>query len=487
MAEARRDKTRAAPLESDAESLFVPRIVVAGTGSGVGKTSITLGLIAALRRRGHKVAAFKIGPDYLDVTHLTRACGGPAYNLDGWMTDHDYVRDLFFRKTRGADIGVVEGAMGFYDGLSPISPEGSAAEVARILNAPVILTLHAHGVARSVAAMVKGYASLEPDAQIAGVIANHCGSVRHGEMLRQTLDHYRLPRLLGAIPRNAAPSLAGRHLGLVTATRDTLPDATLEAWADAVDQFVDVEALLGVARSARPLAHTGAQPSRNAAPASLRLGLALDDAFHFYYQDNLEELEVAGCAIVPFSPLTDARLPPDLDALYLGGGYPELFAERLSANESMVRDVRDFANGGGAVYAECGGLMYLSRGIELTSGARVPMTGVIPLWTRMRDKLKSLGYVEVQLREDGFLGRAGTAFRGHEFHYSEVIEDRSAREGWRPPYSARARRTDGPLAVGFMKGRVTASYVHAHFASRPHCVRAFTDYIAGARSTRESL
>lgn len=472
----------------------VPILLIAGAGSGVGKTSLTLGLAAALRRRGLVIQTFKVGPDYLDPTHLARASGRACYNLDGWMTGRDYVRRLASTKSQDADLAIVEGVMGLYDGASPSAPAGSTAEIARWLNAPVLLVLNAHGAARSLAAIVHGFATFPGAPRIAGVIANHTGSPRHGELLRQALDSLPArppPLFLGGIPRGAFPELAGRHLGLVAATAKSLPQPVLAALADACEKHLDLAAILRLLKAGQkirrlkgltpaspqprnaPISNTR-EPDRAPAktpragrkpPQSIRMGLAQDAAFHFHYPDNLELLENAGIILCPFSPLKDRKLPAGIGGVWLGGGYPEEHAAELAGNRAMLAAIRKFAGGGGAVYAECGGLMYLADSLADRAGKVWPMAGVIPIRVRMLSKYKRLGYAAVQLKADCLLGRAGTRLRGHEFHYSEVAGARRP-AGWPPAYTVTYR--DGRSSdEGYCRGRILAGYVHLHLASRP--------------------
>ncbi|MBT3290304.1 MAG: cobyrinate a,c-diamide synthase, partial [Victivallales bacterium] len=331
-------------------------IVVAGTASGVGKTSLTLGIARALSRRGLRVQTFKVGPDYLDPTHLSLASGRPCYNLDGWMTSLDYLRSLVSRLSLGADICVVEGVMGLYDGAEPDGLAGSTAEVAIALGAPVLLVCNAHGMARSLAAVVKGYAEFVPEVQVAGVLGNRVGSSRHVEWLNAALCEAHLGPLVGAVPRGAFPELKSRHLGLVSADPVSMPDQIFETLGDVVEKNVDLDRLIEMAGGTLPqadLADTHTPPSKT------RIGVAQDRAFHFYYPDNLDMLRAAGAQLVPFSPLHDQVLPEDLGGIILGGGYPEEFGQELAANGSMRRAIKQFADCGRPIYAECGGLMYL--------------------------------------------------------------------------------------------------------------------------------
>jgi cobyrinic acid a,c-diamide synthase len=478
--------------------------VIAGASSGIGKTSIALGIVRALAGRGLRVRTFKVGPDFLDPTYLARASGRTCYNLDGWMTSRDYVRDLFARATAGADLAVVEGVMGLFDGASPTDLSGSTAEIALWLGAPVVLVVNAHGAVRSLAAVVKGFASFEPSLTVAGVIANQSGSERHAQWLRESLAAANLPPLLGAVPSGALPALPSRHLGLVTADANALPDGAMDELARACAKHLDLDTLLHLAGG--DAASEATEPPRAAAlglgegtaPFAARLSeppdagndgeegnalrrrrcriaVARDEAFHFYYGDNLEVLRDLGAELAEFSPLRDRQLPPGAGAVYLGGGYPEVHAEALSANSAMREAIAGHARRGGAIYAECGGLMYLARGLTTLDGRRHEMAGVLPVETAMLKRLAALGYVEADAC-DGTLwsggGSAGT-LRGHEFHYSHIVADESAREGWGPAYRLRRGRADACQAEGFARGAVLASYVHVHFASRPGRVEQF--------------
>ena len=448
-----------------------PRIVIGGTESGVGKTSLTLALVAALRRRGSRVQTFKVGPDFLDPSYLAVASGRPCYNLDGWMMGRDYVEKLFARTTADADIAVIEGVMGLFDGAEADNLEGSTAEIASWLRAPVILVADVYGMARSLAAVVKGFATFERKVRVAGVIANHCGSVPHGIMLAEALQASYLPPMVAAMPRGSLPELPSRHLGLVTADSRNLPPQTLEALADAFEHYSAISEIVNMACSA-PFLYVE-PPERKGLAERVRLGVARDAAFHFYYRDLFDELEDSGCTIVRFSPVEDRSLPDRLDALYLGGGYPEEMAAELSANEPMLAAVREFADSGHPIYAECGGLMYLCRDLETVEGKRYPQAGLLPAATKMHRGLQALSYVDVTLKNDSLWGRAGANVRGHEFHHSTLAASPAGIDGWRSVYSVRKRRADTPVEEGFQKGNILASYLHLHLPSRPAALEYF--------------
>lgn len=444
----------------------IPRIVIAATSSGSGKTSLACTLTAALVRRGLRVQTFKAGPDYLDPTHLAAASGRPCYNLDSWMTSREYVLSLFERQAATADIALIEGVMGLFDGRDSDRDAGSTAQIARWLEAPVLLVVNVHGMARSLGALVKGFATFDERVRIGGVIANRCGSLRHGDMLAEVLRVNDLPPLVAAIPRNSLPQLPSRHLGLVRAAPDT---TRVEEWADFPRANDVLDAVQQIAASAGPLSQVSGVLTTPPLRHRIRLGIAQDDAFHFYYPDNLEALQQQGAELVFFSPLQDQRLPDHLDALYIGGGYPEIHAAVLAENTAMLAAVRQFAASGRIIYAECGGLMYLARGIEDDHGQRHRLAGILPAWTRLSSRLQVLGYVDVTFTADTLWGTAGQTLRGHEFHYSEMLIP----PDWPTVYEAHYTRHRLPKAEGFQKGNILVSYIHLHWASHPAATARF--------------
>jgi cobyrinic acid a,c-diamide synthase len=468
---------------SDDPKHTIPRLVVAGTSSGVGKTTTTVALCGALRARGLDVALFKCGPDYLDPTYHRRAAGRPAQTLDSWMMGRDAMMSTFVSAARGADVALVEGMMGLFDGESPTGERGSTAEIAKWLGAPVLLVLDASGVARSVAAMVAGFAGFDPALSIAGVVCNRVGGPGHVGLLRQA---QKSPPIWGGLRGDSRLSFPERHLGLRTADEKAVPDALLAGWAAEAEAGIDLDAVLSVARSA-PLIAAPSVPSAHGTLASTegrrcRIGIAFDDAFHFYYDENLRLLERAGAELVRFSPLDDGDLP-SVDGIYIGGGYPEVFGARLAENQRMRAAVSAFVDRGGVVYAECGGLMYLSAAIETLDGTRHPMVGVIPQTAVMSPRLEAIGYVDVETRLRTPLGPAGVSFRGHQFRYSR-LEDR-AEAGVSADvalaYSVRPRSGVPAVEEGFVRGNLLASYVHGHWASNPEIASNLVETCIGAR------
>ncbi len=440
-----------------------------------------MALAAALRGRGFRVQTFKVGPDFLDPSYLTLASGRPCYNLDGWMTNKTYVQGLFSRVSHDADFVLIEGVMGLFDGAGPSTLEGSTAEIARWLEAPVLLVVNAHGMAGSLAALIKGYADFDPSINVAGVIANQCGSVSHGALLSDSLKAAFLPMLVGAVPRQAFPELKSRHLGLVTAETDSLTKEMLDEFIRTIELYCSIDEILRIAGSTPPIDRR--VPERRAAEKRLRVGIAFDRAFHFYYQDLFDEMEDQGCELIRFSPIEDNVLPEGLHALYFGGGYPEEHADALSANGGMLEAVRGFAAANRPVYGECGGLIYLSRTLETPDGKRYPMAGLLPSDTRMLDKKKSLGYVEVTLKTSSLWGQAGSDFRGHEFHYSELVqnplEHSTGNSDWEAAYVMKRRRSGIVTDEGFQRMRVLASYAHLYLASQPEAIKHFISACGG--------
>src|ERR1700676_1613588 len=399
----------------------IPRVVVAATGSGVGKTTVAVALIGALRARGFKVAPFKCGPDYLDPTYHERAAGVRSHNLDGWMMDRDAVIATFARASADADVAVIEGMMGLFDSATPTGDEGSTAQIAKWLDAPVLLVTDASGVARTIAAVAQGFARFDPAVRVAGLICNRLGGRGHLVLLRADGPEV---QICGGFPASADLAFPERHLGLLMADESNVPQRLLDGWSRLAAQWLDLDAIVAIARSAPALELDRASDVKQVDSSSrprCRIGLAHDAAFHFYYEDNLNRLRSLGGEIVSFSPIDERELP-EVDGLYFGGGYPEAYARELSSNAAMLTAIRSFALRDGLIYAECGGLMYLTDAIRTLDGERWPMAAIIPGVAVMSDRLQAIGYVEVETRADSILGPAHTRFRGHQFRHS-TLED----------------------------------------------------------------
>ncbi|HDQ39835.1 MAG TPA: cobyrinate a,c-diamide synthase [Desulfonatronum sp.] len=453
----------------------IPGLVIAGTHSGCGKTQVALALAAALMVRGFRVQGFKVGPDFIDPSHMTAVTGRATHNLDGWMLSRDTVLELFQRRDDGSDFCLVEGVMGLFDGASGREETGSTAQMAKWLGLPVVLVVDARSQGRSVAALVRGFRDFDPDLRLAGVMFTKVGGPEHARILREAMRAY-LPELpcLGCLPRRPDLALPSRHLGLHTA-RDVDWGAqqrkTLSAW---IERDADVPDLLVLAKTRiDPLPGAGAGATgvnqNNARPVMIRLAVALDRAFCFYYQENLDLLRRAGAELAFFSPLADKDLPRDVQGLYLGGGYPELHASKLSANESMRACVLRAARSGMPMYAECGGFLYLLSDLQDLEGRGYSMAGVFSLQARMCSRFQALGYREVTLAEDCLLGNKGNVLRGHEFHYSSL--DGAMHESAQAAYLVRDRQ-GREYTEGLRFGNVLASYIHLHFGSCPRAAAA---------------
>jgi cobyrinic acid a,c-diamide synthase len=434
----------------------IPRIVVAGTSSGAGKTTVACGLIGALRARGLTVQGFKVGPDYIDPSYHALASGRPGRNLDAFLSGPELIAPLVRHGADGADVAVIEGVMGLFDGASGRGELASTGHVAKLLGAPVVLVIDAASMARSAAAIVHGYRTFDPDIEVAGVIFNRVGSDTHEQLLREAVAPLGVP-VVGALRRDARMGAPERHLGLVPAgEHEASTRATLDALADSVARNVDLDALLRLAHAAPAASGEAWSPAAADAPAAgARIAIARGPAFSFHYEENLELLAAAGAELVPFDPLTDGELPPQTGALLLAGGFPEVFGAELEANEPLRRSVADFAASGRPVLAECGGLLYLCReldGHELCGAipARASMTGRLTLGYREAEAVTATPWIE-----------AGERLRGHEFHYSEVELDADAHPAWRL-----AART-GERTEGYVAGALQASYLHVHWAAHP--------------------
>ena len=409
--------------------------VIAAPMSGSGKTTVTLGLMECLKRRGHSVAPFKVGPDFIDPGWHRLVTGRPSVNLDGWMCPELFIRETFARHAQGADLAVIEGVMGLFDGSNGVSEEGSTAQVAKILASPVILVVDAKSQARSAAALVQGFVKFDSQVRIAGVILNNVGSANHARILREALAAS-VPevKVLGCIPRDESLRIPSRHLGLVTAEENPLAEEFLDSLAAVISEHLDLDELMSL--SSRAQVYTSDNSFVRCVDLSpkktVKLAVARDAAFCFVYEDNLRLLREAWAEIVEFSPLTNPHLPQGISGIYLPGGYPELFAAALSANQSMIEEIRAAIEADMPVYAECGGFIYLTRGVrdQVVPGSApsfdckdlAPLVGIFPVATRMLPRRKALGYREVLFTGDSLLGPAGTIARGHEFHYSEMAE-----------------------------------------------------------------
>ena len=438
-----------------------PRVLIAGDRSSSGKTTIVAGLLSALRRKGLAVQPFKVAMDYIDPSYHTWITGRNCRNLDGYLMKEEAVREIYAHAAEKADIAVIEGVRGLYEGYD--GDLGSTAQMAKLLRVPVIFVVDARSITRSCAALVKGYMDYDPQVDFKGVILNKVGSDRHAEKAIREVERYAGVEVVGVIRRNEDMHLAMRHLGLVPVlegkTRHEGFANRVDRIREIVEEGINLSRIIEMARAAQPLPDV--EPDlykKNSAGEGLRIGIARDEAFNFYYRDNLEMMEMAGAELVPYSPVHDRALP-HVDGIYIGGGYPELYARELSENSAMLSSLESFHQGGHPIFAECGGLMYLGREIEW-EGEKQELAGLVPGKAR-RGKVRVVSYVHGRLTRDCPLGRAGEAIMGHEFHHSEMIMDEGA------DYAIRLERGRGIKDGwdGLCRENLVANYTHIHSAS----------------------
>jgi cobyrinic acid a,c-diamide synthase len=445
--------------------------IIAATASGCGKTTLALGLMAALDRRGMKVAPFKVGPDFIDPGHHRHVTGAISRNLDGWMLSKSANQRTFHDHLRDDQIAVVEGVMGLFDGYDGRSEAGSTAQIAKWLDLPVLLVVDARRMARSAAALVQGFENFDPAVRFVGVVFNRIGSPRHLQYLIEACDAGVSMPCLGGIPREKTVHMPERHLGLVTADDRPLDPAHQNRLADLIEDHLDVEGLVRALPLVPKIRHdrTAAVSAAEEGPC---IGIARDPAFCFYYPENLEMLVQSGARLKFFSPLNDPAPPEGLDGLYFGGGYPEMAASRLAANQRMRAAIRTLSQDGLPIYAECGGFMYLCRRLIDGRGQAHDMADCFPYTTRMLARRKALGYREIELTGESLFGPPGARARGHEFHYSEIESDDPV-DGSAMVYRVGSRAGQTMPAEGYCRRRTLGSYIHLHFGSNPELARGF--------------
>lgn len=494
----------------------IPRVLISADRSSSGKTTISMGLMAAFTARGYKVQPFKVALDYIDPSYHTEITGRFCRNLDGYLMDESGIREIYFHACEaegGADLAIIEGVRGLYEGFESLSDLGSTAQIAKILKCPVILIINARSITRSSAALVEGYKNFDPDVEIAGVILNNIGSPRHAEKAREAIEHYTGVPVIGIIPRDPAMQISMRHLGLMPALegRRRLGNEDFEKRLKGIENIIstgiELDRVLEIAESSKPLKpleyrifspapesgctkYTEFTEDLASEKEKPRIGVALDEAFNFYYRDNLDLLELAGAEIVYFSPVSDSRLP-EVDGLYIGGGYPELFAAELEANEAMRLAIKEASAAGMPIYAECGGLMYLTE--KISTGvpgkgtyheASMPeathlMVGALPGHTIM-GQTRVVSYNIGTLSRDCILGKKGNTFKGHEFHHSEIQEIPEDAE-----FSITLSRGTGikDNQDGLTVKNTLGSYAHLHGAAYRELAGSLAD---AARKFRKS-
>jgi len=447
----------------------VPRFMIAAPSSGSGKTTVSTGIMTALSER-YRVQGFKVGPDYIDPGYHTAATGRISRNLDTWMVPMEQVKHGFARAQQNADICVIEGVMGLFDGYDGLTERGSTAEVAKLLSAPVILVIDAGKMARSAAAITLGFREFDHDVVIAGVIVNNVGSEKHAQWVTEAIESIGI-HVIGCVPRMDKLNVPERHLGLfITEEREAATKSFIQEAASIVKKYVDMEKIFSIAESAPDLDIVLSE-SRITVQANLRIAVARDEAFCFYYEDNLDLLRDLGAEIVFFSPLHDEDIPKDISGIYLGGGYPELHAARLVENISLRVAIKESARQGMPIYAECGGLMFLTRCLIDQHGQEHAMLDIIPGHARMTDRLV-MGYREAETFNDTILMSKGSTIRGHEFHYSEWVQPDETPP---PAYAIKVRHGTDIRLEGFARDNVLASYVHIHFSYNPVLAQNFVN------------
>jgi cobyrinic acid a,c-diamide synthase len=440
-------------------------IIIAGDRSGVGKTTVTLALLAALRQRRQQVQSFKVGPDYIDPMFHTYITGRACRNLDPILTSEDYVQQCFVRHSQGMPYALIEGVMGLFDGALGTSDVGSTAHVARLLKIPVVLVLNCSSISRSIAAIVHGFCTFDPRVRVAGVILNQVGSDRHLELLSQALEPLNL-RILGVLRRQDNITIPDRHLGLVPTAELSQLNAIVERLAHLGETCFDWPKLLPLLECEKQNVEPEAAPPT----VNVRLAIAQDKAFSFYYADNLTILQQLGAELLPWSPLRDRTLPEGIQGLYFGGGFPEVFAAELAENSLAQQAVKSSILAGIPTYAECGGLMYLCEKIVDFNEQDYPMTGILPTAAVMEKRL-TLGYRQATALQDSPLVKKGDRFWGHEFHRSSLTlaptQPLLALQG----YDARLLPPEG-----WLQYQVHASYIHVHFGAQPQLAKRFLQH-----------
>lgn len=458
----------------------IPRVVIAGTNSGVGKTTIVAGLLGAFKALGKQVQSYKVGPDYIDPGFHRMASGRESYNLDSWLVPAKKMVPFFAETAKEADLAIIEGVMGLYDGgMKGIS---STAEIAKRLKAPVVLVISAQSMGESAAAIAKGFRDYDPEVQIAGVILNRLGSQNHEMMITQALEKISIP-VLGTIYRDERMHTPERHLGLTPVT-ETNPEDMLNAIRESIEKNVDLDYFAMLANSAQDLEVE--EDKGEDVPKRTKIGIAYDEAFSFYYPASLAALEYAGAELVYFSPLHDANLPA-VDGLFFGGGFPEMFLSFLENNKSMREQIKAAGLAGMPIYGECGGLMYLCESIASFDGKKYEMVGLVPQVCEMQSNLQRVGYVTAHAICDNILLEAGEEIRGHEFHFSTANPTGDATQfPW--AFSMQGTRNSKSHLGGYVnstgKGNILASYLHINFAGNDGAANRFVTACEAFGSTR---
>ncbi len=433
-------------------------IVLAGTGSAVGKTTISTGIMKALSEE-FNIQPYKVGPDYIDPSYHSMATGNPSRNLDSFFMDDSQINNVFNNglKKSKSNIGIIEGVRGLYEGISPVSDVGNTASIAKALNSPVILIIDSRSLVKSAAAIVLGFKALDPEINIAGVILNKVKGKRHYLKTKESIETLTNTPVIGGIPRDDELLVKQRHLGLVPALEKERINNDIDNWSNVVKEYIDLDILLDIMKSSRENKndtkdYTIENPWNIDNHQKVKIGIAYDNVFSFYYQDTFDALEDNDAELYFFSPYADEEIP-DVDALYIGGGYPEVFDKELSNNESMLKSIKSFVSDGNPIYAECGGLIYLSNSINDHK-----MVGALPYNSHMTDHVQGLSYVIAKSNADSIISNEGDIIRGHEFHYTQIYPDSNVNFVFDIERGTGIKNN----LDGLVKDNVLANYMHIH-------------------------
>lgn len=447
------------------------RVVLSGTGSGVGKTTISTGIMKALSKK-HKIQSFKVGPDYIDPSYHKCATGYDARNLDSFFMSQGQIRQSFkhgMQKIK-ADYGIIEGVRGLYEGISPVTDVGTTSSIAKALNAPVILIINSRSLVRSAAAMTLGFKALDKKINIQGVILNNVKSQKHYLKTKEAVETLSNTPVVGGIVRDKSITMEQRHLGLIPAVEEERIKGLIEKWGELIEDNLDLDMIIEIMDKSEQLKNDY-EPiwSTEKTREKTKIGIPFDESFNFYYQENLEALLENNAEIVYFSPIHDEEIP-DVDALYIGGGYPEVFKKELSANKTMLKSIKNFSEDKHPIYAECGGLMYLTKSID-----KLDMVNVFPYESELTKKVQGLSYTIAEVLQDNPILKKGRQYHGHEFHYSKVEYTGSNKKD----FAFEMKRGVGITGKydGLMKNNTVASYIHTHTSCLPEFAYNFTQSI----------
>ncbi|MBT3510569.1 MAG: cobyrinate a,c-diamide synthase [Nitrospina sp.] len=444
-------------------------LVVAGTHSSAGKSSVSMGLMRLLSDKGWSIKPFKVGPDYIDPAHHTRACNQPSYNLDTVMCTKKYVKELFNDVVHESDLAIVEGVMGLHDGASPTSEKGSTAEIAKLLNLPVLLVIDGRAVSRSSAAMVLGFMKLDPKLNLIGVIANNINSPRHAKLIKSSIEHYTSAKLLACLPTSPELIIPSRHLGLQQGIEQKAN--IYRKWAKHIESHMDLKKffkLFKLKKPQRSLPQPKQEPKRwreKKKTGLFSIAVARDEAFQFIYQDTLDFLAHHGFNVSFFSPLKDSSLPKSRDVYYFPGGYPELHAQKLSKNQPLLNEIKKAGSSGKLIIGECGGLMYLGKGIIDAKGKKHPLAGIFNYSTSLKTKKLTLGYRKLEERTKDQL-KSKLILTGHEFHYSSLVNNKET-----PNWVQTTSNPGMQVSDGFRKSNCFSFYSHIYWGSNSSWIK----------------